>query len=515
MYPVCLKYSYLHKMKSQIRKKLQIFILAYFPLFLYLVGCSISPITDKTPIAIATTEPILITPTTYVPTPSVAVSKIITRTPTPTPISKISSPTSTIQPTIIDKITPTITSSIDLNIKYSSDLLFLSENNLYIWNHTNNSVQILNENIFEYDADVKGKNLVLLKSQNMVANGVELFDLIVQDLETSEQLIIIDDSPRLYNLSISPNNEWVTYNPNQNGGKIIARNTNSDQIIELGFCHQPLNSTCQSIVWSTDSREMLWGDQRGMWHMKLDWESPHLVTNNTIEVIDPDGNVSEISVTFDNFSWSPLGRYALCTIVPSTSATKWYAVIDTRRNRITEIRDSLLTGIQTTNVSWLLDGSFVVGYDAQINGNHILFLDLYRVVPTQGNLLQLINSYPLQKQIMPTPVTNSDQEWSYMIDWPEQLTGGQLNFGMLVSDANTPPILFKYIFDKNYLELINHIPSYTQMVYWAPDSSGALIVGVNNEIFFSHNEQGTLTDLHQVLGASATDFAWLPPKLKQ
>jgi len=504
-------------MNTQTCRKLPIFIFVYFLLSQYLIGCSITPIVDKTPIVTTTPKQSDKTPTpiSSLSIPSVTASRDITRTPSSTLTEKISSPTSTIQPTIVDQTTPTSTSINDSNVKYSSELLFLSDNNLFIWDHINNSVELLNEHIFEYDVDAKGNKLVLLKSQNMVANGVELYDLIIQDLETSDQVIILDDTPRLYNLSISPNSEWITYNPNQNGGRIIGRNTIGDQVIELGFCHQPLNSTCQPLVWSDDSTEMLWGDQRGMWYMNLDWESPRLITNNRVEVIDPDGNVSEISVTFENFSWSPLGRYALCTIVPSTTATRWYAVVDTRRNRVTEIRDSFQTGTKTKNVSWLLDGSFVVGYNTQLNDNQVLLLDIYRVVPTEGNLLQLINSYPLQKRIMPTPITNNNQEWGYLFDWPEQVLDNQLTFGMLLSDPNTPPILYKYIFDKNYLEIINHIPSYTRMVYWAPDSSGALIVGVNNEIFFSYNTRGTLIDLHQIFGTSAVEFSWLPPKLRQ
>ena len=127
------------------------------------------------------------------------------------------------------------------------------------------------------------------------------------------------------------------------------------------------------------------------------------------------------------------------------------------------------------------------------------------------DLLQIKATYIIDDKIMHTPVDEGISEWSYVFNWPNQLVDDQIKFGVSIFEENSSPFLYNYTFSKYFLEQINQIPSYTENVIWAPDDSGALIIGKDHEIFFSPNDGGMLINLSLILGDKASEFFWLPP----
>ena len=440
---------------------------------------------------------------------SLTPSPTLFKSPTPEITQIQHNPTATQTYTITNRLTPSPTLNNSTRLTYSSNLLYLNEQQLMRWDYVTNFVQLISENIYEYSVNGDGRLVALMRSQNIVANGVELFELALLNFNTKQITTIIEGSPRLYAISLSPDGEWIAYYPNKNGGRLYAvRTDGSNETIELGFCHQTLDTPCPPITWSPDSRELLWSDQRGVWHTRLDWESPQVVTTNNIQVIDPHGEMSQIMVTFDSLFWSPQGRYALGVITPSTSITRWYAILDTRRKRLIEIPESFQPGTSTINVIWLGDGKLMV---ADGRGGSTVTLKFWEVIPTQNDLISLINSYDIISDDLPTPIDDNVSEWSYLVDWPYQINARHLGFGVKIIDQNTPPILFNLDLNNNVLILVDQIPSYSEIVLWSPDGQGALIIGRDQGLFFSPMDGGMLLDLNPILGDEAENFYWLPP----
>jgi hypothetical protein len=377
------------------------------------------------------------------------------------------------------------------------------------WDHITNFVILISDYIYEYSVNPSGRLVALMRSKNVVANGVEIFELGLLDFDTKQITPIIEGSPLLHSISISPDGEWIAYYPNKNGGRLsVIRTDRSGESIELGFCHQALNTPCAPVSWSPDSRELLWSDQRGVWHTRLAWEKPQLITQNTIDVTDPEGETSQITVSFGSLTWSPTGRYALGVVTPTTSTTQWHVILDTRRMRFIEVPESFQSGTSTENVIWLNDGSLIATNGL---GDAEVMLTLWEVVPTQNNLLRLKNEYVIDSVDLPKPVDTSITEWSYNVDWLYQFNQRMLGFGVRVIEDNGSPILLNLEMQDNYSESINHIPSYTERVLWSPDGQGALVIGKDQELFFSPINGGMLVDLIPVLGEEARKFYWLPP----
>jgi hypothetical protein len=71
------------------------------------------------------------------------------------------------------------------------------------------------------------------------------------------------------------------------------------------------------------------------------------------------------------------------------------------------------------------------------------------------------------------------------------------------------PVLFtldrSYRIVKKYAE----IPPLPTGVIWAPDASGALVLGWHNELLFVRPDGTPLVDLRPILGEDANSFVWI------
>lgn len=463
--------------------------------------------------------------TTFTPTVQTATAieieqPIRTNTPNPTHTSPLQS-TPSPRPSVTDTInsTSTITSPVEIVNpetelpERSSALLFISDQGLMRWDPFTNFVSPISENVLEYSVSRSGRLVALLRSRNMVANGIGMYELSLLDLDSKQITPLINQTSRLYSLSISPNGEWIAYYPQKNGGRLnLIRSDGSDETLELGFCHQELNIACEPVSWSADNRAVLWSDQRGLWLAYLDWESPRLISNNTIEYTDPAGVTSTIQVAFNSISWSPLGRYALAEIVPSTSLTRWYGVIDTRREEIIEVPESFQAGTHAQNTIWLSDGLLAVGKIHETEGEITIQITIYEVVPTHPGIFLLnreIQLYPEDGFIAPalSQIPNTNIDWMAQ---PNPLFP-DLFFGIRNQLGVASPTLYQLEIEDEALQYLNPIPQSSVMVLWAVDLSGALIVGDNQDYYYLPIMGDEIQPLSQVFGKDAVNFTWLPP----
>lgn len=454
-----------------------------------------NPIYSETPSPIRTSTSII----SVTPSPIPSRTQIpITETPTITPVE-----------TELALPTPTIMKSP----RYSSDLLYISDKNLMRWDHVTGTVRVESDNVDEYSIDSSGTFAAVLKSRNIVANGVQLYDLELMDLRSVDIIPISTSIPKIYNLHLSPDNSWILYTSNYNGGKITAIHTSDQQsVIDLGFCHQLLNTPCNNISWSPDSEQVIWSDQRGVWINELLGENPRLITQNRAKISGPGGETTEIEVNYTDFSWSPSGRFVLSTINPTTYQTWWSVIIDSRREAIFDIPQSIQTQGHSGNTAWLQDGSIVVGSSIHQsdNSSYPVIIQIFDIVPTQENLLQLSGSFGITGDQLPNPILMTDTP-QYLVDWIHQYSENQLNFGVYIAGDNSPKNLYSLMMDKYFINFIRHTPTTTSQVMWALDESGKLIIDSDGSVFFAGMDGESITQLNQILGSELNYFTWLPP----
>jgi len=456
-------------------------------------------------------------------TPEVTDQSTNTLVPRSSPQSKtsptqVSTATTTLTPTNTVLSTLEAGASVGEIPKWSSALLFISEQNLMRWDPFTNYVSLISENVLEYSASRNGRLVALLRSRNMVANGIGMYELSILDFDSKQINPIIEQTTRLYSLSMSPNGEWIAYYPQKNGGRLtLIRSDDSDERLELGFCHQDLNTPCDPVSWSADNRSVLWSDQRGLWLTQLDWDAPKLITMNMVEFTDPAGVVSTIQVTFDSLVWSPKGRYAIAEIVPSASIARWYVVIDTRREEFEEVPNSFQAGTEAGNTVWLSDGLLAVGHLNKTGDEPNIMISIYEVVPTHPGIFLAVKELRLYKEDgVVIPETSLAPDNNIFIDWMQQPNTQIYNlfFGVRLLTETASPTLYQLFIEDERLQFVNTIPQLTDEVLWASDLSGALLIGENSDYYFQPLGEEKIKPLSQIFGKDATGFTWLPPSLR-
>lgn len=510
------------KKRSTAKKNLKhmifrVFIFAFIAVLTFTLWRCGSPIdtsiNNQKQTAIVLPKPTDTTTIINTPSPTQTSTEIIKLTetvfPSQTPITKTESPTVNPSETGLAPPTPT---SIKIP-KYSSDLLYMSNNNLLLWDHVTNESSLVSNNVHDYSINSNGTLAAILMSKNIVANGVQLYDLGIVDIRLQQSIPILKSIPKIYNLSLSPDNKWIIYTSNYNGGRITAIETSGEQTtINLGFCHQLLNTPCDNISWSADSEQVIWSDQRGVWINELFGENPRLITQNQAPIDGPGGETTQIEVNYTDFSWSPSGRYVLASVNPTTYLTNWSVIIDSRRMKIIGIPQSLQISGHSSNTAWLQDGSILVGSGIEQAGeeSYPVTIQIFEIVPTQENLLQLINTFGISDDQLPAPVTNAD-DIQYMVDWIYQYNENKINFGVYIPEGRTTITLYSLIRDKYFFDLIRYTPTTTSQILWAPDESGKIIIDSDGSIYFASMDGESFFQLNQILGSDLNNFTWLPP----
>ena len=153
----------------------------------------------------------IFTPTTIL---SFDVPKITETQISRTPLETTGIPQILNQSTDFPEITP---SSVPI---LSSDLLFLSDHRLYRWDRLTHYGVILAENVLEFTASASENLVVMLRSKDVAANGVELYDLEVLDLTSMQVHPITVNLPRVDSISLSSDGRWLVYHENESNGKV-------------------------------------------------------------------------------------------------------------------------------------------------------------------------------------------------------------------------------------------------------------------------------------------------------
>jgi hypothetical protein len=394
----------------------------------------------------------------------------------------------------------------------SSDLLFLSEHRLGRWNDVSGELSLMAANVTSFASSDNGHKVALLRSRGLATRDTNLFNLDVMDLQTNNTRTILQDTPHISLLALSPDGQWIAYTSQEQGGSIYLLETNnSASPVKLGTCSQPDHTLdCDNgPIWSPDSRSLAWSDEQGVWMYTFDSHQTALAIPGKLDVSDPKGEVSHIQVAFSQMVWSPQGRYLKAKISPSGSDVHWQAILDTRTGRVAEVPETYTQDHTSSVLTWLPDGRLcqVLGSDRQQNQGPTA--NLWSVLPTRDDLLLELKSFKLQSGDFPSAVNNLP-ELNDVPAWLESIDNQLVSFILSLPGQTRSGILFTMDLKYGAVQKINELPYDIQMILWAPDHTGTLVLSQQGEILFVPRDGGAPMNLVPSLGSDAQEFHWLP-----
>jgi len=407
--------------------------------------------------------------------------------------------------------------------RLTSDLLFISAGRLIRWDpHTRYGVALA-EKVVQFSASRSGKTLALLRRKGIAANGQELFDLELLDFETKQTQPLLRLKPDLADLALSPDGNWLAYRTPLDGGKIYAAPAADPEAVSLlGECaagdEPPAEGECSPLVWSPDSKALLWTDPRGVWLAQNSSSPAENLSPGKVELSDPKGQPVQVEAGFSEPRWSPLGRFALVRVAPRQSAVSWHAVLDTKTGRLVQVIDSFLLQESDSSLAWLPDGRFVVAHASQPLQRLPAEAQLWSVVPTRAELLQAGQKFQFDLDTVLSQLelreAQNAADQTICLEWAQFSQPDYLGLGVRLLSPSPRLLLFELHSQKGLLTPLAELPQNTRQIRWSPDGTGVLLISQERRLTYLDLETLELIDLNGEL-LRPDDAAWLPPVLRK
>ncbi len=460
-------------------------------------------------------------PETSVPTgvsqPVTTLQPAITSTAGTTPsVTALISPTPALTSTVTQ---PAATSTP--GVLATSDLLFISGKRLLRWDHVTHYSSSLAENVVAFSTNATGSKIILLRPRSIAANGNELFDLDLLDFSSKQTHHLIEGTPSMLNLALSPDGTWLAYQQSSEGkpSMRLLRLAETATPQNLGECETQGSESCTRATWSPDSQNLVWGDPHGLWTAQAGKDSASLVHTSSVEVPDPQGKTSQIEARLVSPEWSPAGRFVLVQVIPYQSEASWHAVIDSLTGKLAQVLDSYKLSPDQVSVGWLPNGRLAVARSS-IPGNPApATIQIWDVFATNPDLLVSYWQFILPSNNLPsgaTPQTISDSAISSLrLNWIQQSHPGHLLFGAIQPDSPSQSGLYDLNLLTNSVTQLTQLNTDIKEVFWAPDGSGMLIITADGQAHFVSADGKETFDLELSTGSTLPGFVWLPPSLRK
>jgi hypothetical protein len=440
------------------------------------------------------------------------------------PSAAVSTPSEPVKISTTRPVTPTATQPAATStpgVLATSDLLFISDQRLLRWDHVTHYSSNLAENVVAFSTNATGSKIVLLRPRSISANGHELYDLDLLDFSSKQTRHLIEGTPGLLDLALSPDGAWLAYQYSPDGKPVISLLSLSEPTtpIILEHCEMSQSESCTPVSWSPDSRNLSWGDQRGLWVTSAGKGSASLLHTSAVDVPDPQGKTSQIVARFASPEWSPTGRFVLVQVIPAQSEASWHAVIDILTGKLAQVLDSYKLSPGQVSVSWLPNGRLAVARSSDPERKKPATIQVWDVFATNPDLLVSIGQYKFPSSSLSTEATSSTisdlATNTLQLDWIQQSNPGHLLFGAIQVDNPAQAGLYDLNLMMNSVTQLTQLTADVQEVRWAPDGSGILIVASDGKALFISADGKETFNLELATSSTLTGFVWLPPSLRK
>lgn len=493
-----------------------------------LISCS--PLTSR-----ATSTPKELT-LSSMPPPTASLSQTSTNvspTPTITRVVSIRESTEILPPTPTNS--PTRRSSAATSDKIpedylTNDLMFLSKGSLVIWDseeslirpiiqvppYDNDAESTIEQglppgSILTYSADRRYRFIAILRSKGIAANGVELFDLALLDVEYGEFTLLIEEMPRIYQLSLSPDGRWIAYTTNEDTGRIYAIRTDGvGEPREIGYYAVDKDWEYGQILWAPDGRTLIWSDASGLWTTNPDDPNPRQISADVIEIKDLQGEKSNVRVMYPSLTWSPLGRFILALVQSYQSTVKWQGIIDTRRRQLSEVPGTYEYRSPAANASFEQNGDLIVSTGYYPEESQYPSLEIFRVVPTREDMVISKEEFPFQPEQIVSITGDFEYNKQFLLDGPTQIDKWKYSFIIKPSEKAKQPILFEFDKKSGSLSAVSEIPTDTIGIDWSPNGENAILRGQHGSVLLVLAEERQVIDIGAAWELDPCCVNWMP-----
>ncbi len=406
----------------------------------------------------------------------------------------------------------------------TSDLLFISENRLLRWDQVTRYSSSLAENVIAFSTNASGSKIVLLRPRGVSANGNELFDLDILDLSSMQAHRLVEGTPRMDSLALSPDGARLAYQQTLDGKNsvFLLRLSDPANPVNLGACEMPPGLACSPLSWSLDSQSLLWADGRGLWVASAARAAAILLHDNTIAVPDPSGKTSLIEARFASPRWSPLGRFILVEVLPDQSNASWHAVLDSLTGRVGQVLDTYKLTADQASVSWLPNGELASARSSDAELQTPASIQVWDVLATNPALLVSAAQFKFPSGVVPgvqpvgvSALASGASASSLRLAWVQQSAPGHLLFGASAASSGAPATLYDLNLQTSTVTRLAELALGADQVFWAPDGRGALVTTRDGAILFITADGKEIIDLKLAASSHPAGFLWLPPVLRK
>ena len=445
-------------------------------------------------------------------TPTLAPTATATATASPTPEASATPPVLTLPDSIVNGL-PGL----------PRDLLFVTEGGLGRRNQLNGQVIPLLDaagtaGVTAIDFTDDGERLVAARLRMADGQDYELFRVDVGNGLNWK----LADAPQLVAFSVSPNGRFATFvaggrpypagalvseleadNPALpvRAGTVYRVDMENQQATAVGQCvdmppdvnwSPEFLGSCQGLLWTVDSQNMIWADVAGLWLRHQD------ATEATLFLPNPVGADGRPLSTYRPLSFAKNGRYLLMQQLVFEGLE--YVVLDLATKALLPLPGSIF-GIATgyINVDWMQDDRLFLLRQQGDNGSSNPVLELWRIgddnVIRREETTQL--TVPSHQQIRDVA----------------HFTSGR--FGFILHSDNPATIGFYMMASSNEQpKRVNGLYDANSRITWLPDGSGVMIepapgfpglyapTNYDRETEQFHDVRPNLGDAHA--------FAWRP-----
>lgn len=412
----------------------------------------------------------------------------------------------------------------------NSDLMFITEGRLVRWDHftanleellaplnpgdigiTGSNNLTLPESVVEYSVDKRGSNIIVLRTKGIAANGIVLFDVSSMKFDDRSVITLLDDIPRIYDLSLSPKGDWIVYRDQELGGDIylIQNQLNATPIL-IASCTHTTKYRCQSFLWNPNGDHLMWSDSEGIWAYQLDTDSLALVRANSYQVIDQTGDIADIKVQFIPLEWSPIGRYVIVGTHALNSDIQWTSLLDNKTGRLAEIPNTYGVNPSSTNTTWTEDGRLISVHSSEDRSS--LAMTLWNVVPTRDDLLMIDTHFKIPFDVSGEKIY-VDHGDTLFVSRLHRINHRFFLFTLEVANRDTETKLL--LLDSRYgeLEFISNIPADTERFDCSQDGKSILIHGSHGAISIVPADRHAVYSLYPLTGEQADQISWFQSSL--